>query len=307
VTSPKKYDILVAGEINPDLVLSGNVIPEFGQVEKLVDAANLTVGSSSAIFACAAARLGLKVGFIGVCGDDLFGRFMLEELRSRGVDTSPVIVRGEEQTGLSVILTRGADRAILTYLGLIGALKAGDIPEKLLASGGHLHVASYFLQTRLQAGLPTLFKKAQTVGMTTSLDTNWDPSGKWRGVKTLLKSVNVFLPNQAEARAITGRDDLVKCAQDLGGKSRVVIVKCGAEGAFAQIGGQIVKVSGLKLNVVDTIGAGDTFDAGFLYGYLRGWDTSRSLRLAVACGSLSTRSAGGVAAQPNLEEALKYV
>src|SRR5690349_16504837 len=95
-----RFDILVAGEINPDLILSGNVIPEFGQVERLVDAASLTIGSSSAIFACGAARLGLKVAFIGVCGDDVFGHFMLDEMSRRAVDVSNVIVRSDGQTGL---------------------------------------------------------------------------------------------------------------------------------------------------------------------------------------------------------------
>src|SRR5512135_1701986 len=100
MTPKHTFDILVAGEINPDLILSGNVIPEFGQVEKLVDAASLTIGSSSAIFACGAARLGLKVAFVGVCGDDVFGRFMLDEMSKRGVDVSNVIIRKDGQTGL---------------------------------------------------------------------------------------------------------------------------------------------------------------------------------------------------------------
>src|SRR5512145_894387 len=141
-----RFDILVAGEINPDLILTGNVQPEFGQVEKLVESASLTIGSSSAIFACGAARLGLRVAITGVCGDDIFGRFMLGEMQKRGVDVSHVIVRPDGQTGLSVILNRGTDRAILTHPGLITALRASDIPEALLREARHLHVASYFLQ-----------------------------------------------------------------------------------------------------------------------------------------------------------------
>ncbi|HEU4746371.1 MAG TPA: PfkB family carbohydrate kinase, partial [Anaerolineales bacterium] len=128
----RPFDILVAGEINPDLILSGDVVPAFNQTEKLIDSAVLTIGSSSAIFACGAARLGLKVAFVGVCGGDLFGRFMLEELQKREVDVSHVIVRRDGQTGLSVILNLGADRAILTHAGLIAALRASDIPDALL-------------------------------------------------------------------------------------------------------------------------------------------------------------------------------
>src|SRR5687767_6609934 len=126
------FDILVAGEINPDLILSGNVLPEFGQVEKLVDSAILTIGSSSSIFACGAARLGLRVAFIGICGDDVFGHFMLKEMQRRDVDVSNVILRTDRQTGLSVILNRDTDRAILTHLDLIPELQAADISDELL-------------------------------------------------------------------------------------------------------------------------------------------------------------------------------
>ncbi|HMX20911.1 MAG TPA: carbohydrate kinase family protein, partial [Anaerolineales bacterium] len=141
----KPIDILVAGEINPDLILTGDVKPEFDQVEKLVTSATLTVGSSSVIFACGAARLGLRVAFIGVCGDDVFGRFMLAEMQKRNVNVDHVIIRTAGQTGLSVILNREADRAILTHPGLIADLQASDIADSLLAQTRHLHVASYFL------------------------------------------------------------------------------------------------------------------------------------------------------------------
>ena len=171
----KPFDILVAGEINPDLILTGDVKPEFDQVEKLVDTATLTVGSSSAIFACGAARLGLRVAFIGVCGDDVFGRFMLAEMQKRNVDVNNMIIRPNGQTGLSVILNREVDRAILTHPGLIADLQASDIADSLLAQASHLHVASYFLQTKLQPDLPALFQRAHSLGLTTSLDTNYNP------------------------------------------------------------------------------------------------------------------------------------
>src|SRR5512147_2044609 len=154
------FDLLVAGEINPDLILSGDVEPVFGQVEKLVDTTALTIGSSSAIFACGAARLGLRVAFIGICGDDVFGRFMLNEMAKRQVDIENVIVSQSGSTGLSVILNQSSDRAILTHPGLIAELKASDISDSLLRNSRHLHVASYFLQTKLQPDLPNLFRRA---------------------------------------------------------------------------------------------------------------------------------------------------
>ncbi len=301
------FDILVAGEINPDLILSGNVLPEFGQVEKLVDSAVLAVGSSSAIFACGAARLGLKVAFIGVCGKDVFGRFMLDEMEKRGVDVSNVIVRADEPTGISVILNRHSDRAILTHPGLIADLHASDIPDGLLSQTNHLHVASYFLQTKLQPGLPALFQRAQSLGLTTSLDANYDPSEEWLGFDELLSTTNIFLPNKTEALSITRANDIESASKQLAGKSELVAIKLGAEGALACKLNKITYAKSVLLNVVDTVGAGDAFDAGFLYGYFNNWPLERSLRLACVCGALSTQKAGGTEGQPTLEEAMKYV
>jgi sugar/nucleoside kinase (ribokinase family) len=303
----KQFDILVAGEINPDLILRGDVAPEFGQVEKLVDSASLSIGSSSAIFACGAARLGLKVAIIGVCGDDLFGQFMLDAMKARTVDVSNVIRVPEGQTGLSVILNRGNDRAILTHSGLIDALRASDISDPLLRQTRHLHVASYYLQTNLQPGLPDLFNRAHALSLTTSLDTNWDPSEKWKGIMEILPLTEVFLPNAAEAMAITGLDDIDLAAEELARHTSVAAIKLGTEGALSVQGKLKSRTSTIPVDFVDTVGAGDSFNAGFLYGYLNGWEMDKSLRLAAVCGALSTRAAGGVAAQPTLEEALHYV
>jgi sugar/nucleoside kinase (ribokinase family) len=303
----REYDVLVAGEINPDLILSGDVEPAFGQVEKVVDSAVLTVGSSSVIFACGAARLGLRVAFIGKCGDDLFGRFMLEEMRKRAVDTSPVIVDPLLSTGLTVILNKGDDRAMLTFPGAIGALRADEIPNDLLRRARHLHVASYFLQDALRPGLPDLFRRARALGLTTSLDTNYDPTERWEGLDQLLPLTDVFLPNATEACALTGVPDVEEAAARLARIVRVVAVKLGAEGALGVQGEQMARVPSLPVAVVDTVGAGDNFDAGFLYGYLHGWPLERALRLGTVCGALSTRAAGGVAGQPTLDEVLTYL
>jgi sugar/nucleoside kinase (ribokinase family) len=317
MTSKHDFDILVAGEINPDLILSGDVTPEFGQVEKLVDSAILTIGSSSAIFACGVARLGLKVAFVGVCGDDIFGRFMLDEMARHGVEISNVLIVPGGQTGVSVILTRTfisgyqasaqRDRAILTHSGLVAALKADDVTDTLLRNSRHLHVASYFLQTALQSGLPSLFARAHALDLTTSLDTNWDPSGEWRGFDELLRQVDVFLPNEKEALALTGLVSIEAASDLLCRKCDTVAIKLGAQGALACHAEETARATALTVQVVDTVGAGDTFDAGFLYGWLCGWSLEKALSLAAVCGSLSTRRAGGTSAQPTLNEAMKYV
>jgi sugar/nucleoside kinase (ribokinase family) len=302
-----KFDILVAGEINPDLILTGDVVPEFGQVEKLLDSATLTIGSSSAIFACGAARLGLRVGFIGVCGDDIFGRFILEEMSKRDLDIENVIVRPGGSTGLSVILNHASDRAILTHPGLMAELKAADVPDTLLQDARHLHVASYFLQTNLQPDLPALFRRAHSLGLSTSLDTNYDPSENWMGFDELLSVTDVFLPNQTEALSLARVSDVVSASKLLAQKARLVVTKLGAEGALACQADFVTRARSISVNVVDTVGAGDSFDAGFLYGYLNGWQIEKSVRLACVCGALSTQQPGGTAGQPTLAEAMQYV
>ncbi len=298
----KSIDLLVIGEINPDLILRGqDIVPAFGQAEKLVEEARLAIGSSAVIMACGAARLGLRVAFVGVVGDDMFGRFMLEAMVERGLDTSACLVDQEVQTGVSVILSRPDDRAILTCAGSIPILRIDQIDETLLQRARHLHVGSYFLLDRLRPDLPDLFARARQEGLTTSLDTNWDPRGTWK-VAEMLPHCDVFLPNAAEARLITGEEDFDSALETLAAKIPTLAVKLGAAGGLAREGKNVITAPPPKVNVIDTTGAGDSFDAGFLYGYLQGWPLAKSLKTAVACGSLSTRAAGGTSAQPTLAE-----
>jgi sugar/nucleoside kinase (ribokinase family) len=300
-----RFDLIVAGEINPDLILTGNVQPQFGQVEKLVDSAQLTIGSSAVIFACGAARLGLRVTFVGVCGDDVFGRFMLNEMQQRNIDTSGVIIDSRGKTGLSVILARGSDRAILTHLGLMSALKPSDIPITLVQQARHFHIGSYFLQTQLQTGLPALFRDARKLGLTTSLDTNYDPSEEWVGFDELLSFTNVFFPNEREALSLSGEKNRDLAVKRLSTKVETLALKLGPDGALGARDDQMIQVPSLPVKVADTVGAGDSFDAGFIYGYLNNWNLKNSLKLGCACGSLSTREHGGTDGQPDLDEAMQ--
>jgi sugar/nucleoside kinase (ribokinase family) len=304
-------DLLVVGDANPDVVLAG--APErlaFGQREQLVAGGALVLGGSAAILACGAARLGLRVGLVGRVGDDAAGRFVLAALEGRGVDTSGCVVDPSLPTAITVVLVRGDDRAILTSPGTLGALAADDVDPEFLARARHLHVSSLFLQPRLAGGVAGLFRAARAAGTGTSLDTNDDPSGGWGdGLHELLATTDVLLPNEREALGIAGRvdGDLVAAARDLAARGPLPVIKCGAEGALAYAAGEPVRADGLAVPVADTVGAGDSFDAGFLAGRLTGRDVAGSLALAVACGSLSTRAPGGTAGQPTMAEALAAV
>jgi sugar/nucleoside kinase (ribokinase family) len=190
-------------------------------------------------------------------------------------------------------------------LGAIAALRADQVDRALLRRARHLHVGSYFLLDALRPGLADLYAEARAMGLTTSLDTNWDPSGMWDGGLTrLLPKCDVFMPNQAEACHIAHRDGLSEALDVLAVQVPTLAVKLGPEGGLGRSEELTVRAPALPVEVVDTTGAGDSFDAGFLYGYLHGWPLARSLRLACACGSLSTRVAGGTAGQPTLAEAL---
>jgi len=304
----KMFDIAVIGELNADLILTGAVKPAFGQVEQIVDDATLTVGSSGAIFACGAARLGLKVAYCGLVGDDQFGRFMLEKLDERGVDVAGVLVDPAVKTGLSVILSLGDDRAILTHLGSIAALRADQVSNTILGRTRHVHVSSFFLQHALRPGLPMLLAATRGAGATVSLDTNWDPTERWNdGLTETLRHVDVFLPNTQEALAIAGAPSLEQALSRLSRRIATVVVKQGSAGAIARQGETTVEDAGFRVPVVDSTGAGDSFDAGFLYGYLHEWGLAETLTLGCACGALSTRSAGGVDTQATLGEAQKLI
>lgn len=307
MTSPAAFDLLVLGDVNPDLVLSSPALqPAFGQAETIVEDAELVIGGSGAIMACGAARLGLRTALVGVVGDDVFGHFMREAVQARGVDVSAVHVDPALRTGLTVVLARDGDRAILTHLGAIGALRPEQV-DLAPSAVRHVHVASWFLQTSLRPGAAELLARARRVGATTSLDPNWDPSGDWdHGLCAALGEVDVLLPNGEEVQRIAGLADTVQAARTLAEPGPSVVVKLGAEGALAVEagGGSPVRCpSPAGITVQDTVGAGDSFDAGFLCAMLAGESLERSLALGCACGALSTRAAGGTAAQPTLSEA----
>jgi sugar/nucleoside kinase (ribokinase family) len=304
-------DLLVIGDCNPDvLVLGDDVTPEFGQQEKLVTSISLVVGGSAAITAVAAARLGLRVALAATIGADPAGDFMLGQLDAAGVDTAPVLVLPGQGTGMTVALSHGADRAIITAVGAMASLTAGDVPRALLRGVRHLHLSSYFLlEESLGPGLAELLAEARASGATTSLDTNWDPAGRWGGdqLRAALAHTDFLLPNEEEARHLSGGRTLRAAIPVLTAMGPRVVVKLGASGALCADGKNFhrIKPPAVDAAVVDTTGAGDCFNAGLIAGLLRGLDLPSAARLGCAAGSASTRAAGGTAAAPTLAAALE--
>ncbi len=293
-----RFDVTIAGELNLDLILYG--LPEELPPERelLTDRMMLTLGSSSAIVAHNLAALGSRVGFQSRIGDDSLGEIALERLNQGGVDTSRVVkATGPTKTALTVILQRTDWRNILTYSGTIADFTFADLDFEFLADARHFHLSSFYLQKGLSARVPDLFKKLKQAGLTISLDTNDDPDDRWEGqLFEALRYVDVFLPNAREARKIARTDDLEAAVSILAEIVPTVVIKLGEKGAMAQRGKERVMKPAIKVDFVDPVGAGDSFDAGFLHQFVQGADLPTCLEYGNRAGAFSTTRPGGTEA-----------
>ena len=290
-----KFDITIAGELNLDLILYG--LPEQMPTERELLASDfaITLGSSSAILAHNLAALGSRVGFVTKVGDDSFGELALERLRQRGVDVARVV--HSAKSGVTVLLPHETQRHILTFLGTISELKLEDLDLTYLASSRHFHMSSLFLQRGLRADVPQLFRQMKSAGLTTSLDTNDDPDDRWDGsVEEIFPYVDILLPNEREAIKLSGASDVETALSRLAKKVQTVVVKMGASGAVAMQSDRRFSAPVVPVSVVDPVGAGDSFDAGFLHQFLRGADIPRCLVWGNLCGALSATDCGGTEA-----------
>ena len=269
MSSETQFDLSVVGELNLDLVLYG--LPETLEFDRehLATDLRLTLGSSSAIFAHNFALLRNRVGFSSAIGSDPLGDLCLARLAESGADLSRVRHLAGRQTGLTVILPRKKDRYILTY----------------------------FLQRALRPRVPELFRLAKQAGLTTSLDTNDDPDGRWENdVFDAIQFVDVLLPNEQEACRLAGCEDSIAAAEKLSEKVPLLVIKRGAKGVLARKGKESFEAAAPKIDAVDTIGAGDSFDAGFLHQFIRGAKIEDCLRYGNLAGALSTTRQGGTEA-----------
>ena len=298
-----KYDVAVVADLCLDILMTGKVKPVYGQAEQIVDDYAVELGGSAAIFASQFRKLGGKVGFIAAVGDDAFGSILLEKLSSLDISTENVIVKPEVKTSVGLGLSYFEDRAMLTYPGSMASLSAADILDsEVLKSTSHLHIAGYFLLEQLLDFWPEVLKDLQSKGITTSLDTNWSPDNDWDKVKELLPYINVFLPNEEEAKNISGKNDIVEAGKWLSEFSEIVVIKRGGEGASVFTGENIFHLEipsdlSENLKIADTTGAGDNFDAGFIREWLQGKTLRECGETAIECGTLSLSEMGGIKGQ----------
>ena len=310
-TDTRRYDVITFGDLCVDLIMTGgDIVPRFGQVEQLVDDYSVEMGGSCSIFACQAAKLGLRVGIVGRVGDDSFGRLIVRTLDEAGVDTQHVIVDPDLRTGLGISLCDGDDRAMLTYMGSINALTPGDASDEFLRSARHLHHGSFFLHTGLAQAVPDIFRRARALGLSISLDTNWDPNERWNStLSEALPLVDVCLPNDQEAMYISRRGSPFEAAFWIRAQGvPIVALKRGEDGAQVYYEGGVYDCVMPPATGGDSVGAGDSFDAGFLAGWLRGMPLETCLAIGCVCGRSVASAVGGVQGQPRwADEAIRRI
>ncbi len=288
----RRLDVVVAGELNLDLILYGLPRRRALEREYLASDLALTLGSSSAIVAHNLACLGNRVGFASRIGDDMLGRAARAALAAAGVEVTQVKTAAAPSTGLTVILAQARGREILTYPGAIATLRRRDLDLAYLRRAQHFHLSSFFLQRQLQPQLPRLFADLRAAGLTTSLDANDDPEDRWDGgLRRVLPHLDLLFLNRREAAKLRPM-----LAERSGAPGPLIVVKQGARGAAARRGAGRWSAPGVRAKLVDAVGAGDSFDAGFLHQFLRGADVNACLRFANYAGALSVTRAGGVAA-----------
>ena len=296
----KAYDLVAFGDTCVDLILKdADVVPQFGQVEKLVADYDLEMGGSCCIFAAQAAKLGLKVALVGRVGADAFGQLIVDTLADAGVDTRFITVDSSLRTGITAHLVQGDDRAMLTHPGSLSALTIADVSDDLLASARHLHYGSLYLQTGLLPHWIDILQRAKALGLSASLDTNWDPEQVWdHGLSQALPLIDVLLPNEQEALQLSGQADFGAAIAHLRRQVPLLVVKRDIAGALAWQGdGSFAQAVLPALAGGDGIGAGDSFDAGFLAGWLAGLPVSTCLSIACQCGRAVAGAVGGTVAQ----------
>ncbi|HEX5235825.1 MAG TPA: sugar kinase [Silvibacterium sp.] len=292
------FDLTIAGEVNLDLILYGldSEIPLDREV--LASGFEMTLGSSSAILAHNLSALDHRIGFITRFGTDEMGRIAGERLTGGGVDISRSTVSTTGlQTGVTILLPHGKSRRILTYPGVMFEMTIADLDIDYLASAGHFHLSSLFLQKGLQPGLPELFRELKRRGIKVSMDTNDDPEDRWDGVlQELLPFVDLLLPNEDEICRIARRETVEAALEVLSAQVPLIAVKCGSRGAVVQQKSQRFWVPPVPVQPVDTIGAGDSFNAGFLSGWIQGVSPEICARAGNITGALSTLGPGGTEA-----------
>lgn len=301
----KKWDVYVYGDVNVDLMIPGvTALPKPG-TEQTVPYMETFVGGGAALFALGEGKLGLSVVFQGAVGNDVYGGMIKRQLEMTGVDTALLEQRETDRTGISLSFTDERDRCFLTYQGPNARLHMDNVLMEQVGRASHIHVTGYAGAERHEEYFRLLKRIKTETDTTISFDVGWDASGEWTAkIYELLPYIDVLFMNETESVHYSRRESAKEAAEDFAAHCRIVVIKLGSKGAIAFENGVFSQAAAFRVQAVDTTGAGDSFNAGFIYGFLRGKTVEESLRCANGCGALSVTAFGGNTAFPT-EEALK--
>jgi ribokinase len=299
----EERDVIAIGDTQVALTFASTSQPLIYGTEVTVPNVVLTVAGSTTNFAIATSSIRLKTALISKTGGDYYGRFNAEELRRLGIDVSQLMMSPEERTSISVVIVHeNGKKFVVTYLGTQGNLSFEDIEPRLAyikrTNAKLVHVGGYFLLPRLHGEATIkILKQSRDTGALTSFDTCWDPKA-WtskhvRTVRGILKYVDVFLPNLKEAQYISGSKSYRNAAENLLNLGpKIVALKMGSSGCYVVSKDKKARVKALKVEAVNTDGAGDAFNAGIVYGIIKGLTLEDAAKLANALGALKTTRLG---------------
>lgn len=300
--------VLFVGDINVDIIMGGLESLPVADREITCTSFDVLMGSSAVLAACAFTALGGGSRFLGLAGRDDYGTFMLDGLRKLGVDTSLVRLTEEVRTGVTINLIHGRQRSQVTYPGTIAAFDGGTIGADVFEGVRHVHFAGPYLQTRLRPHITRLLGVARQRGVTTSLDTQWDPSEVWAPIHEWLPLLDILFVNADEAVSITGKSSAEPACTALAADTACPVVKDGRAGAVVAYQDAARRIPTYEAVVEDTTGAGDTFDAAFLYARLnRNRDIVEAARYANAAAARSCTFRGGIQARSSHEDVLAFM
>ena len=302
----KKFDIAAIGDINVDIILNGiESEPEIGK-EKFASDMTVTLGGSTTIFAANAAAIGSKVCFVGMTGNDMFGKLCCDSLTRSGVNTDYVKHNAEVATGATLVMNYGEDRANLTYQGAMDVMGYDDIDPEMFSMTKHIHLSCLFMQSALLKDIDKVLSKAGENGITVSLDTQWDPMEIWKmDWKAVLPKVTLFMPNEKELMALTGTSDVEEAiAAVVPYLGMAMVLKMGSKGSLLvrKDGSRNFAPSFLNKEVVDAIGAGDSFNSGFISAFVAGHPLEKCQINGNLTGAINTTGAGGTGAFTSRED-----
>lgn len=298
---------LFIGDINVDVMMGGMESLPVVDREVICKSYDVVMGASTVICACAYASLGGDASMAGLAGEDEYGNFMVQGLNRLGVNTELVSRTERVRTGVTVNLIYASTRTQVTYPGTIAEFNGSSVDESILAGFNHVHIGGVYIQTKLLPEVTRLLKTARAAGVSTSLDPQWDSTEAWAGMSEWLPLLTYLFVNEGEALSITRARTAAEACKILAARTEQPVVKAGEAGALVLIDGAPTSIPARKVEVQDTTGAGDSFDAGFLFARLE-----KDMGFAEACefGNLvaarSCTFVGGTAARSTYEDILKF-